>query len=144
MQTAPDLGVRLGKLIPRLSSNHDGEVVATARAIGRVLEAEKLDLHDLAAAVVTGFRTPSKAAPAPSPTPSRSRRPKPSPPPSRAPRTPFQQVAMEVLRVALDRLTKRENQFLVSLLEWEGEASDRQLKWLRDLCARFGVEIENG
>jgi hypothetical protein len=41
----------LGKLIPRLASNHPGEVVATAAAIGRVLEANKLDWHDLAAAV---------------------------------------------------------------------------------------------
>jgi hypothetical protein len=41
----------LGKLIPRLGSDHPGEVVATVAAIGRVLEANKLDWHDLAAAV---------------------------------------------------------------------------------------------
>jgi hypothetical protein len=41
----------LGKLIPRLASDHPGEVVATVAAIGRVLEANKLDWHDLAAAV---------------------------------------------------------------------------------------------
>jgi hypothetical protein len=39
----------LGKLIPRLASNHDGEVVATVRAIERVLKSAGRDLHDLAA-----------------------------------------------------------------------------------------------
>jgi hypothetical protein len=41
----------LGKLIPRLASDKAGEVVATAAAIGRVLTANGLDWHDLAAAV---------------------------------------------------------------------------------------------
>jgi hypothetical protein len=39
----------LSKLIPRLASNHDGEVVATVRAIERVLKSAGRDLHDLAA-----------------------------------------------------------------------------------------------
>ena len=39
----------LGKLIPRLASNHDGEVVATVRAIQRLLKSAGRDLHDLAA-----------------------------------------------------------------------------------------------
>ncbi len=42
----------LARLIPRLASPHDGEVVATARAIERTLKAQKLDLHDLAAALI--------------------------------------------------------------------------------------------
>jgi hypothetical protein len=41
----------LGKLIPLLGSDKSGEVVATAAAIGRVLEANGLDWHSLAAAV---------------------------------------------------------------------------------------------
>jgi hypothetical protein len=44
----------LGKLIPLLASNHDGEVVATVRAIGRALKSGGCDWHDLAAR----FRTP--------------------------------------------------------------------------------------
>ena len=43
---------RLEKLIPLLASNHDGEVVATARAIGSALAAEGFDLHDLAGSLV--------------------------------------------------------------------------------------------
>ena len=38
---------RLGKLIPRLASDHDGEVVATVSAIGRTLQGAGLDWHDL-------------------------------------------------------------------------------------------------
>jgi hypothetical protein len=41
----------LGKLIPLLASNHDGEVVATARAIERLLKASGCDWHDLAATI---------------------------------------------------------------------------------------------
>jgi hypothetical protein len=39
---------RVSTLIPLLASPHDGEVVATARAIERVLAAAGFDLHDLA------------------------------------------------------------------------------------------------
>jgi hypothetical protein len=42
----------LARLIPRLGSSFDGEVVATARAIERVLKSEKRDWHDVAAAVI--------------------------------------------------------------------------------------------
>jgi hypothetical protein len=51
---APSLTLtkKLEKLIPLLASNHDGEVVATARAIGSALAAEGFDLHDLAGSLV--------------------------------------------------------------------------------------------
>ena len=39
---------RLRKLLPRLASNHDGEVAATARAIERTLKSAGHDWHDLA------------------------------------------------------------------------------------------------
>ncbi|MBB4272330.1 hypothetical protein [Rhizobium mongolense] len=42
---------KLGKLFPRLASNHDGEVIATARAIIRTLESAGSSLHDLGAAM---------------------------------------------------------------------------------------------
>jgi hypothetical protein len=48
----------LARLIPRLGSPFDGEVVATARAIERTLKSQKLDWNDLAA---------SLTAPAPPP-----------------------------------------------------------------------------
>lgn len=39
---------RLTKLLPRLASDHDGEVVATVAAIRRTLDADGADLHALA------------------------------------------------------------------------------------------------
>jgi hypothetical protein len=41
----------LARLIPRLASPFDHEVTATARAIERALKSQKLDWHDVAAAV---------------------------------------------------------------------------------------------
>lgn len=42
---------RLAKLIPRLATDHDGEVVATVRAIERTLRAAGLDFHTFAASI---------------------------------------------------------------------------------------------
>jgi hypothetical protein len=42
---------QLSKLVLLLSSNHDGEVIAAARAIDRVLKSSRLDWHDLAQAI---------------------------------------------------------------------------------------------
>lgn len=42
---------KLAKLLPRLATDADGEIVATVAAIRRTLEGHGADLHDLAAAV---------------------------------------------------------------------------------------------
>lgn len=42
---------KVAKLIPRLASNHDGEVIATVRAIRRTLASAGADLHTLAATI---------------------------------------------------------------------------------------------
>lgn len=42
---------KIVKLIPRLASNHDGEVIATVRAIERTLKSAGVDLHALARAL---------------------------------------------------------------------------------------------
>ncbi len=47
----PSLAMKISKAIPRLASDIDGEVVATANAIVRVLGSAGLSIHDLAAAV---------------------------------------------------------------------------------------------
>src|SRR5690606_12890759 len=44
---SPSTVGKIGKLIPRLASDHDGEVVATARAIVRTLASSGHDLHDV-------------------------------------------------------------------------------------------------
>jgi hypothetical protein len=51
----PDLKAiapRLGKMLLMLSSNHDGDVVATVRAIERVLKSAGSDWHDLVASML--------------------------------------------------------------------------------------------
>jgi hypothetical protein len=48
---ASDVARRVAQIIPRLATSHDGEVIATARAIGRVLHAGGADWHDLADAI---------------------------------------------------------------------------------------------
>jgi hypothetical protein len=50
---------KIGKLIPRLSSNHAGEVIAVVEALKRCLATENLDLNDLSR-VITG--SPSNTA----------------------------------------------------------------------------------
>ena len=54
---------RLGKLIPRLASDQDPEVLATVHAMRSTLRADGLDLHDLAAAI-GGSEAVSKMKPA--------------------------------------------------------------------------------
>ena len=42
---------KLGKLLPMLSSDHDGERVGAVAAIERVLKSHDRDWHDLAASI---------------------------------------------------------------------------------------------
>jgi hypothetical protein len=53
-------GEKLALLIPRLASEFDGEIVATVRAIRRVLSASGNDLHDLARIVADGKDEPRR------------------------------------------------------------------------------------
>ncbi|MGU3388512.1 hypothetical protein ACLBYG_28715 [Methylobacterium sp. D53M] len=52
-----DLTSRVAKLLPRLASDQNGEVAATAAAISRTLKAAGHDLHDLAAHIAAEPRT---------------------------------------------------------------------------------------
>lgn len=51
MPMSAECAAKVAKMIPRLASDHDGEVVATVKAIVRVLESGGATLHDLAAAI---------------------------------------------------------------------------------------------
>ena len=65
---------RLGKLIPRLASDHEGEVIATVAAIGRTLTGAGLDWHDLAKRVAEpSFADVMAVAGEPASPPSQSR-----------------------------------------------------------------------
>jgi len=74
---------KLGKLIPRLASDHDGEITATVAAIGRTLATARLDWHDLAQRVAQPSFDDVMATSAPS-QPSRPTWPPPASP-SKAP-----------------------------------------------------------
>src|SRR3712207_1633638 len=52
------VSAKLVKLLPRLATEQDGEVVATVRAIGRTLRSAGLDFHVLANAL-THFPDPT-------------------------------------------------------------------------------------
>lgn len=61
--SSPNLPPILARLIPRLASPFDAEVTATARAIERALKSQKLDWHDLAAAVIAQQSKTSSSPP---------------------------------------------------------------------------------
>lgn len=89
----------LCKLIPRLGSNHPGEVVATVAAIGRVLHSADLDWHDLAMAA-------SQARPKNGKDDWRD--------------------TLAFCAAHLDRLNGREREFLRSLAHWRGSLTEKQ------------------
>ena len=70
---------RLGKLIPRLASDHAGEVTATVAAIGRTLAGVGLDWHDLSARVTAPKLADVVPMTQPRPEPRPSPEPQPSP-----------------------------------------------------------------
>jgi hypothetical protein len=130
----PAVREKLGKLVPLLSSNHNGERVGALAAIERVLKSAGLDWHDF-----TGWITaPPPAAP---------------PPPPRQPRTadPEEELGMSMLDHELvslvealrasRRFTARSEEFLDSLLERAGRfdvvhLSPKQKRWLADLALK--------
>jgi hypothetical protein len=111
----------LGKLIPRLASNHDGEVIATVRAIGRVLESSGRDWHDLTRAILA------------SPQPRHE---------SRERELDWFEMVSACLRQR-HRLNQREREFLDGMKYWRGHPTDRQTAWIgrihqRLMAARHG------
>lgn len=143
MPNNSNIDTRLVKLVPRLASDHAGEVAATAAAIGRVLESEGFDWHDLTRWVQGGLQAELRPAVAAEPRarPGPTDRPPWEPKP---PQTPWHQAAMEILRVGHKSLSKVENEFLTGLLNWRGVPTGPQRRWLSKLAARFGVEVEHG
>jgi predicted nuclease of predicted toxin-antitoxin system len=101
--------VTIRKLLPRLASNHDGEVVATARAIDRLLKSSSLDWHDLASAL------------------------------SSCPAWPMSDWRSLARFCADNDtlLTERELDFLATLARWRGNPTEKQLNWLRKIAERL-------
>lgn len=128
---SPDIGSKLAKLIPRLASPHEGEVLATVEAIRRTLDRAELSLHDLAARLC-----------APQPVQPRAR-PKPQAKPEPAPEDAEDLLAKaEWLRDHVgDDLTGKQGAFVataIRMLRAGQSLSDKQRGWLHGLCVMHG------
>jgi hypothetical protein len=58
MSIAPATIPKITAILPRLASEHDGEIVASVRAIGRVLHSGGNDWHDFTATFERGVNAP--------------------------------------------------------------------------------------
>lgn len=128
---SPDIGSKLAKLIPRLASPHEGEVLATVEAIRRTLDRAELSLHDLAARLC-----------APEPVTPRAR-PKPQPKPEPAPEDAEDLLAKaEWLRDHVgDDLTGKQGAFVataIRMLRAGQSLSEKQRGWLHGLGVMHG------
>jgi hypothetical protein len=97
----------LRKLIPPLASDHDGEVVATVRAIERVLKSAGRDLHDLAACL---------GAPA---------------------NDADWRVDLTYCVQHIDLIDERERDFVRTLARWRRKPTEKQLDWLAAIADRL-------
>ena len=120
MTEAPDLTAlpaplagKLGLLIPRLGSAYDGEVIATARAIVRVLEAQRRDLHDLAMAIVIAPARPVLSGP------------------------PTWRNIVEFCFANVDRLRGKEAEFVRNMGRWSGKPTEKQRAWLEAIYSKL-------
>ena len=112
---------RLSKLVPRLASDADGEIVATVRQIGRALRDAGLDWHDF---------TASLAAPP-------VVRPRYEPPKPTTPRD----VAQWCRQNGPGRLTQREADFVQDIcarLVFNNRLTEKQERWLAAIYAKLG------
>lgn len=123
MSVLTPIGPKLAKLIPLLSSDKDGEVVATARAIERTLRAQGCDWHDFASAVTREPETRVIYIKPPEPEP-----------------RDWCELARWCRDHDDDRLSAKERSFvcdMASRLVCGGEPSERQAAWLRSIYARL-------
>jgi hypothetical protein len=114
---------KLGKLFPRLASDHDGEVVATARAIIRILEKSGASLHDLAGEMQPKVRVVDRVVYRDRPEPKKPKaRKKAEPPPP--PMPDRVKVDWEVVTnwaphlISECDLNEKETSFITQVLAW--------------------------
>ncbi|RVJ23444.1 hypothetical protein [Sinorhizobium medicae] len=109
----------LGKLVLLLSSDHDGEIVAAARALGRALKKMGKDWHWLAG-LIDGDHEP----------PRQQRR--------RETVEDHQAAAEWLLKTVRQHLRENEIDFLETMQDWRGDPTPRQQAWLEKICRRWG------
>jgi hypothetical protein len=100
----------VGKLLRLLSSSNDGEVLASARALGRVLGSVGLSFHDLADAIELRDRRNDDVG-------------------------DWRAIAKACARHS-DLLSTRELLFVMTMTRWRGHPTRRQSDWLQALYDR--------
>jgi hypothetical protein len=114
---------RLEKLFLMLSSDHPGEVVAAAQAIGRALKADGSDWHVLASRLKNPDKPKSRKAARDAP--------------------PDDWHVMHEFCLDRDhrrdhRLRPREREFIDSIGNWRGDLTEKQYAWLVAIYQRLG------
>jgi hypothetical protein len=123
---------KLSKLIPMLATDHDGEVVATVRAISRTLKGAGLDFHSLVEALGE-----HKSTYAPPPPPRKAQAPTPQP-------TSLRDIAIWLRTHAAHRMNYKEQSFVIEMTSRLGtgrRASKKQENWLRSLYYWYGGDV---
>ncbi len=112
--TTTTLTPKLSKLIARLGSDSEGEVIATVSALKRVLEANNLSFHDLADNLTGGkYEEPKYEKPEPA-------------------------GYREMIHFCLehdDCISNWERDFLLGMQRWRGEPSQKQIIKIRTIYA---------
>lgn len=137
-ELSPSLTHKLAALIPRLASDHEGEVYATVQAIRRTLDRAEMDLHDLAARLADPEPVQPRVQAQPQPEPRRDPQP-----------TPEQDTAALLAKAiwlndyAMGDLTEKQAAFVstaLRMLRSGQRLTDRQVGWLHGLCEMHGMD----
>ncbi len=130
---------KIQKLIPRLGTDADGEIIATVRAIGRALKAQKCDWHDLAAALTETRSAPSSSS-------RRAAQPERGPPTPPSPdHEAFLGMAIWLYENAMENLRGNSRSFVVSMVRRLSAGygiSPKQEQYLKDLFYENSIRSE--
>lgn len=129
---APDIGSKLAKLIPRLASTHDDEILAAVNAIRRTLDRAEMDLHDLAARLCAPEPVQPRAQP--------KRQPNPEPASDHDAEALLEKATWLRDHVG-DDLTGKQAAFVataIRMLRTGQSLSEKQRGWLHGLCVMHG------
>jgi hypothetical protein len=116
---------KLGKLLPMLSSNRDGEVLATVSAIGRALKSVGCDWHD---------RTKAITAPPAATSDGWSHRGHDR---DHGDDKGGWRAMHAYCWSRVDQLSAREVDFMTTLNRWKGNPTKKQFSWLRSIYDRL-------
>ena len=117
LRLSPQTVSRLEKLLPMLSSDHDGEALNAVRAIDRTLRTAGRDWHDLTASLTVPAETKTKARDGDG-------------------ANDDWRTARQWCADREEFLSEREAEFISSLAHWQSP-TERQLAWLKIIQANI-------